>query len=831
MSDRFGLLSVILVTFSVQVWLGPVVCADEDSTRDSKRAFEQLVKPFLKSFCGDCHGPDDQSGDRRFDLLVDKIDNENSLVDYQDIVDQLNLGDMPPPDAEQPSDEERQRVIDWMTLKIKRYHSANQASGGHAILRRLNSREYRNTIHDLFGLDVTIFDPAEKFPRDQTIEQLDNVGETLVISGHLLARYLDAADRVIEKAKGTRNRPEVQTWVFQDRFRQQPEIDQVHGKTNGFEHMTLYDVIGADKHEGAYGPILRFAEGVPLDGIYEIQFLATAVNREHPYQREFLGIDPDEPFRLGIRPGNREVGNLHLPQPIEPLLAEVELADRPKTYTVRVHLDAGYTPRFTFRNGLMDARNLWSRVIRQYPDMFPKGIKKGIVAARYNAIAHGKLPHIEIDNIEIRGPLHDAWPTVSQKALFGDDWEGEPTVDQEIQARDRLAKLARKAYRRPVAEEEIDRIMSVFTTRREAGRDWIGAYADAAKAILCSPGFLYLEEAAAGEAYALASRLSYFLWSSMPDSELIELASEGELLKPQVLRSQVHRMLIDQRSDALVEGFLGSWLGLRDLGSTPPDRGSFPDFYHYDLGGAMRQETFLFTRHMIDENLPARLFLDSDFTFVNRSLARHYGLEPPQDRGFQRVELQDRRRGGLLGQASVLTLTANGIDTSPVLRGVWLLDNLFGSPPDPPPPDVEPLDPDTRGATTIRDQLEKHRSVASCRDCHRKIDPLGFALENFDPIGGWRDGYGRGKPIDASGELPGGQKFLDVVEFKEILIRRRERFVRALVEKLLAYAVGRRIEPLDRPDVDQILESTQKQQYAIADIITEVVLSKAFREF
>lgn len=317
----------------------------------------------------------------------------------------------------------------------------------------------------------------------------------------------------------------------------------------------------------------------------------------------------------------------------------------------------------------------------------------------------------------------------------------------------------------------------------------------------------------------------------MPDNELIELASEGELLKPQVLRRQVHRMLIDQRSDALVEGFLGSWLGLRDLGSTPPDRGSFPDFYHYDLGGAMRQETFLFTRHMIDENLPARLFLDSDFTFVNRSLARHYGLEPPQDRGFQRVELQDRRRGGLLGQASVLTLTANGIDTSPVLRGVWLLDNLFGSPPDPPPPDVEPLDPDTRGATTIRDQLEKHRSVASCRDCHRKIDPLGFALENFDPIGGWRDGYGRGKPIDASGELPGGQKFLDVVEFKEILIRRRERFVRALVEKLLAYAVGRRIEPLDRPDVDQILESTQKQQYAIADIITEVVLSKAFREF
>ncbi|MDG2224089.1 MAG: DUF1592 domain-containing protein, partial [Rubripirellula sp.] len=607
MPNRLKLLFVIFAALIFPLWSGLAIGADEDSAPDSEQAFEQSVKPFLQSFCSDCHGPDDQSGDRRFDRLVAKIDNDDSLVDYQDIVDQLNLGDMPPPDAEQPSDEARQRVIDWMTSRIKRYHAENQGSGGRAVLRRLNAREYRNTIHDLFGLDVTIFDPAEKFPRDQTIEQLDNVGETLVISGHLLSRYLDAADRVVEKARGTRDRPEVQSWTFQDRFRQQPEIDQVHGKTNGFEHMTLYDVIGADKHEGAYGPILRFADGVPLDGVYEIQFLATAVNREHPYKREFLGIDPEEPFRLGIRPGNREVGNLHLPQPIEPLLAEVELADHPKLYTVRIHLDAGYTPRFTFRNGLMDARNLWSRVIRQYPEMFPKGIKKGIVAARFNAIAHGKLPHIQIDNIEIRGPLHDAWPTLSQKALFGDDWGGEPVVDQEMQAWDRLANLARKAYRRPVAEEEVDRIMSVFRARREAGRDWTGAYADAAKAILCSPGFLYLEEASAGEPYAMASRLSYFLWSSMPDNELIELASTRELLKPQVLRRQVQRMLLDGRSDALVEGFLGSWLGLRDLGSTPPDRGSFPGFYHYDLGEAMRQETFLFTRHMIDGNLPARL--------------------------------------------------------------------------------------------------------------------------------------------------------------------------------------------------------------------------------
>ncbi|MEM1069476.1 MAG: DUF1592 domain-containing protein [Planctomycetota bacterium] len=589
--------------------------------------------------------------------------------------------------------------------------------------------------------------------------------------------------------------------------------------------MTLYDVIGADKHEGAYGPILDFAAGVPLDGIYEIRFQATAVNREHPYDPEFLGTDPSEPLRLGIRPGNREVGNLHLPQPIEPLLAEIELSDEPQEYSVRVHLDAGYTPRFTFRNGLMDARNLWSRLIKTYRDQFPKNLKNGIVAARYNAIALGELPQIHIDNIQIRGPLHQDWPTASQRALFGKDWDGTLTERDEEETRERLSNLAANAYRRPATEQEVDRIMSVFRTRRAVGKEWHQAYADAAKAILCSPGFLYLEEASsAGPDYGLASKLAYFLWSSMPDKELIRLAKSGELQDPKMVRQQVVRMLNDPRSDAFVDGFLGSWLGLRDLGSSPPDRGDFQAFYHYNLDEAMREETTLFTRYLIDENLPITEFLDSSFTFVNRPLARHYGMDPPEGYEFQRVSVSDPRRGGLLGQASVLTLTANGIDTSPIVRGVWLLENLLGTPPTPPPPDVEPLDPDVRGAKTIRDQLEKHRSTASCNECHRKIDPLGFALENFDPIGGWRTSYGRGKPIDASGELRGGVAFNNVVDFKKVLLERSDQFARALTGKLLAYATGRPLGPRDRPVIDGILETTELQQHRFADLITEVAL-------
>ena len=250
-------------------------------------------------------------------------------------------------------------------------------------------------------------------------------------------------------------------------------------------------------------------------------------------------------------------------------------------------------------------------------------------------------------------------------------------------------------------------------------------------------------------------------------------------------------MLGDPRSAGFIDGFLDSWLALRDLGSMPPDRGKFEDYYRYDLQASMRQETRLFTRHLLDNNLSIANFLDSDFTFVDEPLARHYGLTPPPGPGFAKVHLSDRRRGGLLGQASVLTVTANGIDTSPVVRGIWLLENILGTPPSPPPPDVEPLDPDVRGATTIREQLEKHRSIATCYECHRKIDPPGFALENFDAIGAWRDRYdpagdGKARPIDPAGQLPDGRAFADVAGLKTLL-GSRARPVRALPDREAAH--------------------------------------------
>lgn len=796
--------------------------------------FGEAMEPFLTTYCMDCHSESEQKGDRRFDELPGNIDSDGTLVDYQDILDQLNLSEMPPDEASQPSNAERREVIDWLTRTLAEYHATRTGDSG-SVLRRLNAREYRNTVRDLLHLNMTMFDPTQKFPRDQTTEHLDNVGDTLVTSGHLLACYLDAADLVIRKALPAAQRPEVQEWKFVDNFHQQPEIDQVHRKTNRYEHMTLYDVIGADKHEGAYGPIHDFADGVPHDGWYEIRMLAEAVNREHPYDDEFLGTDRTEPLRLGIVAGHRDAGSLHLPQPVEPLLAVIELADEQRWYTVRVWLDQGFTPRFTFRNGLMDSRNLWSKLIKRYPDKFPSGIAKGIVSMRYNAIKHGKLPQIHLDEIEIRGPLFDQWPPRSRQILLGDEANADEQHWQAETVRTLVSSFASRAYRRPATDAEVDRILQVIEVRESAGQSAIQAIADGLKVVLCSPNFLYLDETVQNEStsrltdYAIASRLSYFLWSSMPDAELMELAEQGDLHRPEVLSAQVDRMLSAGKSDAFVDGFLGSWLGMRELGATPPDRGEFRDFYHYDLDSAMRQETFLYIRHMIDEDLPLANLIDSNFTFVNKPLARFYGFDVPKNHGFEKITFDDRRRGGLLGQASVLTLTANGIDTSPVVRGVWLLKNLLGTPPSPPPPDVEPLDPDVRGAKTIRDQLDKHRQVASCYDCHRKIDPLGFALENYDPIGRWRDRYGRNGTIDASGELPGGKSFEDVIGLKEILLTQQQVVAKSLVSKLMGYALGRQVNAKDRPAIDQILETTAADGYRFKELIRQIAMSEAFR--
>ncbi|MEN3941050.1 DUF1592 domain-containing protein [Prosthecobacter sp. SYSU 5D2] len=792
---------------------------------------------FLQTYCLDCHGAEKQKGDRRFDLLTLPATKADDVLDLQDIIDQVTLGDMPPKKSPQPTADEAKEAVAALTQAVTAARAQFRSTGGQTVLRRLNRREYIQTVGDLFALDMRLFDPTTKFPRDQMADHMDNLGDVLQTSGYLLAQYLDAADQVVEKALGERERPQEKIWTFKGNFHPQQEHSFPHKQVYDNRYLCVYEVPDNDKHEGGYVPVSGFRDGVPADGVYEIRVMAQAMNREHPYDPEIFGRETAQPFRLGLVPGDAKAGPLHHPQPIEPQLAEVTLTDGdPEWYTLTVPLHKGQMPRFTFPNGMAGSRQAFQQVARRYKDQWPEHERQdlGIFQARRVVLKYGFMPHIRIHEVQIRGPILDQWPPATQRAVLGD----RPFTPERI--REIIHTFATRAYRRPVQEDEVDRVMAVVKSRQQSGAGPYAAMKDGLKAVLCAPAFIYLAEPVDDQgrltAHALASRLSYFLTSSLPDAELRALADSAALLKPAVLQAQARRLLASPRSDAFVESFLNSWLNLRSLGDMPPDREAFSQYYASALQPAMKRETQLFMRHLLETNGSLVRFLDADFTFVNQPLATLYGLGPisPPEKAheFRQVKLTNPQRGGLLGQGSVLTVSANGIETSPVTRGVWLLENLLGTPPAPPPDDVPPIDPDVRGATTMREIIIKHRDNPGCYDCHQKIDPLGFALENYDPIGAWRTHYKQGKKqgpkIDAAGELPGGQSFQDVAGLKKILVARQDQFARMLTEKLLAYACGRRIESMDRPQVDTILTTTAKSNYGLRTLIEQIVLSDTF---
>jgi hypothetical protein len=462
-----------------------------------------------------------------------------------------------------------------------------------------------------------------------------------------------------------------------------------------------------------------------------------------------------------------------------------------------------------------------------------------------------KSPRIHLFKIEVDGPHNDVWPPESHRTIFGD----EPYHSE--RAADVLQQFASRAWRRPATPEQVAPIVDLVRRSEAAGRFPEAAIQDGLTAVLCTPEFLYREEAGPVlSGYEAASRLSYFLWSTMPDDRLLQLAESGEICRPEVLRHEAERMLDDPRADAFIDEFLNGWLGLRKLGTMAPDVHRFSIYYDEDLEPAMRTETRLFFRHLLYSGGSLDRFLDSDYAFLNPELARLYAIDPqlvfaaqgqpveglrPDDLapdaegiapsiGFARVKLTDPRRGGLLGQASVLTLTANGVDTSPVIRGVWILENVLGAPPAPPPPNVPAIEPDIRGAKTIRDQLQKHRESESCASCHRQIDPPGFALESFDAIGRWRTHYSLGTqspPIDSSGRF-GSSDFQDVRSFKAALLSRRDQFARCFVEKLLVFALGRELTVADRPQIRRIVETAAADGYRVRDLVLGCVASELF---
>lgn len=796
---------------------------------------------FIANYCFECHDEDVQKGERHFDQLSFPLTDEMGIISVQEIIDQLNLGQMPPKKADQPSHEEKAAAIAALTARVADAHAKLKSTGGQTLLRRLNEREYLNTLEDLFARRVDTFAPTSKFPNDQTDHNVDTIGDTLVTSGFLLDNYFEAADLVVEKALGLESKPDLKEWTFSDNFTQGQELSFSHKRAYNYRYLCVYEVPNSTNHEGGYGGLEKFPEGVHADGFYEVTVLAHSVNRDTHYNPDIFRMDLSEPFRLGIVPGDARIGELHHPQPVEPQLEEVTVADgEPQYYTMKVWLEKGQQPRFIFPNGMANCRQAFSKIAREYKNEWPKNdpYKGGIVEARRIVLQHGKMPHIRIHEVGIRGPLYNDWPPEPQELVFGEDGFN---ADRQIEI---LERFAERAFRRPVTEKELQGFVRLAKRREAEGHSSRQATIDAIKGILCSPSFLYLHEASDPHrgrlgAYDLASRLSYFLTASMPDETLYAAAESGALLEGKTLRSETERLLASPRSNKFLHGFLDSWLNLRALGDTPPDRNVSAPYFYDDLETAMKEEAKHFTRHLITENRPVTDFLSSDYTFLNKPLAHHYRVPFPfpseEAYQFQKVALPDKKRGGLLGMGGVLTVSANGIETSPVVRGVYVMENILGTPPPPPPDDVPALEPDTRGAKSIRDQLAKHRELATCADCHQKIDPPGFALENYDPIGRWRTQYpdGKGNPngpnIDPTGRLYDGTEFRHVMDLKKILLGRKDQFTRHLTEELLTYGTGRRIELLDRPRVDRIVENVRGKGYGMRDLILEVVQSEIFR--
>ncbi|HXD20531.1 MAG TPA: DUF1592 domain-containing protein [Vicinamibacterales bacterium] len=758
------------------------------STRNSpaQDSPSAATRATLDRFCVACHRGDMPVAGLRLDTF-DAASFETNGATWEKLARKLRNREMPPADMRRPDEATYNALVEYIEGGRDRLAQA-KPNPGRPTLHRLNRTEYGNTVRDLLGLEI---DVADMLPADDIGYGFDNIGDVLQVSPVLLERYLSTARKISRTAVGDTTMP-------------------VSYQTYDVPHrMIQADRLGEDAPVGSRGgAIVRHL--FPVDGEYEIS-VTLARNRDD----EYLGLARERKVDLRLD---------------DQRLQLFTVAANPK----KVVLGAGTPP-----DAHMKIRVPVKAGTRELAATFLKDtlIKEGIID---RIRGDDVLTYFEgIGSITVAGPFNvqGSGNTVTRNRIF--ICHPAAAAEQEACAKRILTNLAHHAYRRPVRDGDTTQLLTLYREGAKSGGFESGVRL-ALQKILVSPDFLFRAEVdpagvAPGTVYKisdieLASRLSFFLWSSIPDDQLLAVAESGRLSDPSVLQAQVKRMLADPRSEALTTNFAGQWLYLRNVARISPDQTNFPDFDD-NLRAALRKETELLIESQMREDHPVTDLLTSDYTFLNERLAQHYGIKGVYGPEFRRVKLEDPNRYGLLGQASILAVTSYPNRTAPTIRGKWVLEQLLGSPPPPPPPNVPSLKDDATTQTlTMRQRMEQHRANPTCAACHRLMDPLGFALENFDGLGSWRVSTAPGAgPIDASGVTPDGTAFSGPAGLRNVLMKKQDMFVQTFTERLLTYALGRGVEEYDYAALRTIRREAAADNQKWSSIILGIVKSTPFR--
>lgn len=810
-------------------------------------SFPSEIAPLFKEYCVRCHGPEKSEGKLRVDQLTTDFTHRDNAAAWIEIRNAINLGEMPPDGQMRLPVELIEKTSRWIAAQLRARERARISSRGRVLLRRMNRHEYTNTVADLLSMKFpTGESPLDVLPPDGTADGFDKVSSALLLDPSLMTHYYRVARRIADRAV-VDGPPEYPTEKMRLEFEEIADsraigylvtrlgmkpvpggLEVVEGSTrsfgmlrypgrrdnnvapvNGFYRFTIR--AGGARGAGGEVPRIRLSQSHPDDAMRSVLEVDVTAPWDKPAEysvtvpRDTLGGE------LSVRLTNE---------------VSLTMGQRPGENFMRRNSELGNQGKFT-ETLRLDGRKVaegWGGD-RSTPDPAKLDITK--------------YPRVFLDYLEVEGPLYDQWPPKSHTTLL---FRGEQADENSEYAREIFKRFLPRAWRRPITDEELEPILKVVQSELKNGEPFHEAIRVGLAAAITSPKFLYLVEPTSGgdsrtlNDFELASRLSFFLWSSMPDDVLFLAAEAKSLNDPDALKTQVDRMLADSRVDRFVEGFARQWLRTDTFLDFTPDRNLYRD-YDDKLAEAVVREPLEFFRTILQNDLSTINFIDSEFLVVNYRLARHYGIVGVEGEQFRRVPLPaDSPRGGLLAMAGMHQAGSDGIRTKPVSRAVYIREVLFNNPPDPPPPNAGEVEPNIRGKQlTVRDRLLQHQQIEACASCHRSLDPYGLALENFNVVGSWRDRQDgenfRGSnrpPIDASGRLPNGVEFGSFEEFRQRLLDQKGRFRRSLAEKMMVYALGRPVEPEDDSTLTQAVADMQSGNDTLRALIKSLVTSKVF---